>query len=86
MQVNTVAHQSLVKVLSGQGDGAISTNNGQIVLNLGPLITVAKQDLVAHGFTLANSIPPVTPTLALFQAKDLGQAQTLYRLVRPAGS
>jgi hypothetical protein len=81
VQVNTVAHQSLVRVLSGQGGGAISTSNGQIVVNLGPFIAVAKQDLVAHGFTLANSIPPVTPTLALFQAKDLAQAQTGYRLL-----
>jgi hypothetical protein len=81
VQVNTIAHQSLVKVLSGQGNGAISTSNGQIVVNLGPFIAVAKQDLVAHGFTLANSIPPVTPTLALFQARDLGQAQTWYRLL-----
>jgi hypothetical protein len=81
VQVNTVAHQAVVKVLSGQGNGAISTSNGQIVLNLGPFIAVAKQDLVAHGFTLASSIPPVTPTLALFQAKDLGKAQSLYRLV-----
>ena len=82
VQVNTVAHQALVKVLSGQGGGAISTSNGQIVLNLGPLIAVAKQDLVAKGFKLASSIPPVTPTLALFQAKDLGKAQGFYRLVK----
>ena len=82
VQVNTVAHQALVKVLSGQGGGAISTRNGQIVLNLGPLIAVAKQDLVAKGFKLASSIPPITPTLALFQAKDLGKAQGFYRLVK----
>jgi hypothetical protein len=82
VQVNTVAHQALVKVLSGQGGGAVSTSNGQIVLNMGPLIAVAKQDLVAHGFKLASSIPPVSPTLALFQAKDLGKAQALYRLVK----
>ena len=82
VQVNTVAHQALVQVLSGQGGGAISTSNGQIVLNLGPLIAVAKQDLVAKGFKLASSIPPVTPTLALFQAKDLGKAQALYRLIK----
>ena len=81
VQVNTVAHQAVVKVLSGQGNGAISTSNGQIVLNLGPFIAVAKQDLVAKGFSLASSIPPVSPTLALFQAKDLGKAQSLYRLV-----
>jgi hypothetical protein len=81
VQVNTVAHQGLVKVLSGQGGGAVSTSNGQIVLNLGPLIVVAKQGLVARGFSLANSIPNVSPTVALFQAKDLGKAQAGYRLI-----
>jgi hypothetical protein len=84
VQVNTIAHQALVKVLSGQGNGAISTSNGQIVLNLGPFITVVKQDLVQHGFKLASNIPPVSPTLALFQAKDLGKAQQYYRLVKAA--
>ncbi|MBV8430380.1 MAG: hypothetical protein JO244_04415, partial [Solirubrobacterales bacterium] len=82
VQVNTVAHQSLVKVLSGQGGGAISTKNGQVVLDLGPLIVVAKDDLVAKGFKLASSIPTVHPTIALFQAKDLGQAQAYYRLAK----
>lgn len=81
VQVNTVAHQAVVKVLSGQGNGAINTSNGQIVLNLGPFIAVAKQDLVARGFSLASNIPPVSPTVALFQAKDLGQAQAGYRLI-----
>jgi hypothetical protein len=82
VQVNTVAHQSVVKVLSGQGNGAISTSNGQIVLNLGPLIAVAKQDLLARGFSLASNIPPVSPTFALFQATDLGKAQAGYRLIK----
>ena len=82
VQVNTVAHQALVKVLSGQGGGAVSVQNGQIVLNLGPLIVVAKQDLIAHGFSLASQIPPVSPTVALFQAKDLGKAQSYYRLMK----
>jgi hypothetical protein len=81
VQVNTVAHQALVKVLSGQGNGAVSTSNGQIVLNLGPFIAVVKQDLIAHGFSLASNIPPVSPTIALFQATDLGKAQALYRLI-----
>jgi hypothetical protein len=81
VQVNTVAHQAVVKVLSGQGNGAVSTSNGQIVLNLGPFIAVAKQDLVAKGFSLASNIPPISPTVALFQAKDLGKAQAGYRLI-----
>ena len=82
VQVNRAAHQSLVKVLSGQGNGAISTSNGQITLNLGPFIAEVKQDLIKHGFSLASNIPPVSPTLALFQAKDLGKAQSYYRLVK----
>ncbi len=81
VQVNTIAHSAVVKLLSGQGNGPITTSNGQITLNLGPLIAVAKQDLVAKGFKLASNIPAVTPTLALFQAKDLGKAQALYRLI-----
>jgi hypothetical protein len=81
VQVNTIAHQSLVSVLSGQGKGALTTSNGQIVLNLGPLIAVVKQDLVARGFSLANSIPNVNPTVALFEAKELGKAQAGYRLI-----
>src|SRR4029077_2398850 len=40
VQVNTTAHQAVVQVLSGQGNGAISTSNGQITLNLGPFIAV----------------------------------------------
>ena len=58
VQANTVAHQALVKVLSGHGNGAISTSNGQIVLNLGPFIAEVKQDLIQHGFKLASNIPP----------------------------
>jgi hypothetical protein len=84
VQVNTVAHQALVKVLSGEGGGPVSTSNGQITLNLGPFIAEVKQDLIQHGFSLASNIPPVSPTIALFQANDLGKAQTLYRLIKAA--
>jgi hypothetical protein len=81
IQINTIAHQSLVKVLSGQGGGAVDLVNGQIVLNIGPLVTAAKQALVAHGFNLANSIPNVNATVPLFEAKYLGKAQLGYRLL-----
>jgi len=82
VQANTVAHQALVKVLSGEGNGAISTANGQITLNLGPFIAVVKQDLIDHGFSLASNIPTISPTVALFQADDLGKAQAAYRLIK----
>jgi hypothetical protein len=70
-----------VKVLSGQGRGAVSTSNGQVILDLAPFINIVKQDLVKRGLTIVNSLPPIHVTIALFSSKTLVQAQTLYRLI-----
>ena len=40
------------------------------------------EDERSEAAALASSIPPVTRTLALFQAKDLGKAQSQYRLLK----
>ena len=81
VQANTLVHQELVKALSGQGSSSVSVQNGQVVLNLGPLIDIVKQDLVNRGFGLVSKIPAVNPTLTLFSAKYLVKAQTGYRLI-----
>ena len=81
LRVNTVAHQEMVKALSGQGGGAIGVSNGQVTIDLAPFINIIKQDLSARGFTLVNSLPPIHPTLALFSARDLVKAQSAYRLI-----
>jgi hypothetical protein len=81
IQVNTVGHEQMVQALSGQGGGAISTSNGQVVIDLAPFINIVKQNLSARGFTLVNSLPPIHPTLALFSSRDLVKAQSLYRLI-----
>jgi hypothetical protein len=81
VQVNTVAHGQIVKVLSGQGNSSISISNGQVVIGLGPFIDIVKKALVDRGFTLVNSIPPINPTIALFEARQLERAQSGYRLI-----
>ena len=81
VQVNTVAHAELVKALSGQGGGALSVSNGQVVIDLAPFIAVVKADLAARGFTLINKLPAINPTFPLFSARELVKAQTGYRLV-----
>ncbi len=85
VRVNRAVHAQLVKALSGQGNGAITVNNGQVTLNLGPFINAVKKDLAAKGFTLVNQIPQINPTFALFSAKKLVQAQTAYRLITTLG-
>lgn len=80
-QANTVAHAQMVKVLSGQGGGAVSVTNGRVTVNLAPFIAIVKQDLAARGFTLVNNLPTIHPTIALFSARELTKAQTAYRLI-----
>jgi hypothetical protein len=83
-QVNRVASQQLIAVLSGRatsGSGAVGVSNGQVTLDLAPLIAVAKQDLVARGLTIAGKIPIVHVTFALFPSKNLAKAQKAYRLI-----
>ena len=81
VQVNRQVHAQLVKALSGQGNGAVTISNNQVVLNLGPFINVVKRDLANRGFTIINRLPNINPTLALFSAKYLVKAQQGYRLL-----
>jgi hypothetical protein len=69
-------------VLSGRAtSGAVGISNGQVTLDLAPLIAVAKQDLVARGLTIAGKIPLIHVTFALFPSKKLAKAQKAYRLI-----
>ncbi len=78
----TAAHSGIVRVLSGQGGGAVDVVNNQVVLNLGPLITQAKAQLSAQGLTIVNNIPNVSATFPLFEAPNLAKAQQGYRLTQ----
>ncbi|MFR9805234.1 hypothetical protein ACL02T_23555 [Pseudonocardia sp. RS010] len=79
-QALTVTHQQLAAVLAGQSS-AITVQGADAVLDLYPFIEAAKQQLVASGFELAARIPPLHPTITLFPASTLIQAQTLYHLL-----
>ncbi|HEV8277271.1 MAG TPA: hypothetical protein VGQ26_16475, partial [Streptosporangiaceae bacterium] len=83
VQVNRVASQQLVAVLSASGgkNGAVGVSNGQVTLDIAPLEAVAKKDLVARGLAIAGKIPIVHATIALFPSKNLVKAQKAYRLI-----
>ena len=78
---NRTAHAGLVKVLSGQGNGALSVVNNQVVLQLGPIIAQVKENLTARGLSIVNNIPNVNATFPLFEAPNLAKAQQGYRLL-----
>jgi hypothetical protein len=75
-----VTHQQATTVLSGEA-AAISIEGDMVVLDLGPFIDAAKQQLIDSGFTAAARIPQVHPTVDLFAASTLVRAQTAYRML-----
>jgi hypothetical protein len=73
---NRVAHQEIDDVLT-TGQGKFLTANGtQVSLNVGSVLTLAKQQLVAKGFTLAAKVPDTSITVPLFEAQQLPKIRT----------
>jgi hypothetical protein len=84
-QANRVAHQALVKALTGQGDGAVTVAGDTVNLNLAPFIQTVKQRLVDAGFTLAARIPQVNASFVLFDVKNLSRARSAFDLLNTLG-
>ena len=85
VQANRVAHQALVKALTGQGDGAVTVANDTVSVNLAPFIQTVKQRLVEGGFGLAARIPEVDASFVLFDVKNLTRAQAAFNLLNTLG-
>lgn len=84
-EANRIAHQSLVRALSGEDDGALALNGNAITLDLGQLIAEVKQRLVDRGFTVAERIPVVDTQLVLFQSDALVRTQNAYSALNALG-
>jgi hypothetical protein len=84
-QANRVAHQALVKALTGQGGEAITVEGDTVNLNLAPFIETVKQQLVASGFGLAARIPEVNASFVLFDVKNLTRARSAFNLLNTLG-
>jgi hypothetical protein len=85
IQANRVAHDALVKALTGEGGGAVTVEGDTVTLNLAPFIQTVKQQLVAQGFTLAERIPQVDKSFVLFQSQDITRAQRAFSLLNTLG-
>ena len=85
VEVNTIAHEQVVKLLEGNQGGIVSAQEEQITLNLAPIVAAIKQRLVDRGFGLANNIPEVDRTFVLAQSDAITRAQGLYRSLNTLG-
>jgi hypothetical protein len=85
-QANEVAHEQLVKLLSGNEGGVVTAEDGAVSLQLGPIIAQVKERLAAGGFALADNIPEVDRSFVLVQSDQITRAQGLYRLLDTLGT
>jgi hypothetical protein len=85
IQANRVAHDALVKALTGEGGGAVTVENDTVSVNLAPFIETVKQRLVDGGFTVAARVPAVDASFVLFQSDDIPRARTAFNLLNTLG-
>jgi len=84
-EVNTIAHEQVVKLLEGNEGGAVSAQDNQITLNLAPIVAAVQQRLVDRGFELAANIPEVDRTFVLAESDAITQAQGFYSTLNTLG-
>jgi hypothetical protein len=80
--VNRTAHTQLVYLLTGRnpaGSAVTLSNNGEVTLQLAPIVEQVKSRLVAAGLTVAKNIPAVGATIVIAHAKGLAQARRAVR-------
>ncbi len=72
---NRAAHEQLVAVLENKGE-AVSTNGGNVTLNLGSLVTNLA-DQVGIGANLADKLPPDAGQIQVLRSDQLKTAQNI---------
>jgi hypothetical protein len=85
VQANRVAHDALVKTLTGQGDGTVTVEGDTVTLNLAPFIATVNARLVEGGFDLATRIPQVNTSFVLFDVSNLTRARSAFNLLNTLG-
>jgi hypothetical protein len=75
---NRASHKQLVAVLTGSSNGAVSTKDGKITVDLSKVEATVKQNLDAKGITVFDKVPAAKAlNFVLFQSKDLVRIQRL---------
>ena len=63
--INERASTALVNYVNGDGSASLTIDNGQLFLELGPVLDTVKQSLTDQGFDLASRIPSTDATVQL---------------------
>lgn len=82
-EANRRAHKRVVAVLQGKGNDTVQTENGQVVLDLAPVINEVRDSLSDRGITLFDDldISRVDRQIVIFSSDDLRRAQNVVDLL-----
>ncbi|MFK0020969.1 hypothetical protein [Streptomyces sp. NPDC090798] len=81
VDANRRAHSALDKALTGNATGAVSAKNGQVTIDVAPIVAQVKDRLVSAGFKPAARIPAVHTDFVVFASKDVGRIKTYLRVL-----
>ncbi|MEU9130520.1 hypothetical protein AB0D08_20880 [Kitasatospora sp. NPDC048540] len=86
VDANRAVHSTLDKALTGKGGGAVSLENNQVAIDIGPFVAKVKDQLVSSGFGPAAKIPEVHTSFVVYQSNDIGKFKTYFRLLEIMGT
>ncbi|SOD72465.1 hypothetical protein SAMN05892883_1856 [Jatrophihabitans sp. GAS493] len=83
VQVNKIAHTQIVALLTGKGSASdvLSIQNGNVLLNLAPIVEQVKTQLVQAGLGVAARVPAVGVTIQIAEVKGIEAARTYVHLL-----
>jgi len=83
---NRRAHAAVLNMLTGERNGALRAEGGNVRLDIGVVVDQVRQRLVGAGLEKAAAIPDTDRTVTLFRAQQLGKAQDAMRLLDIIGT
>lgn len=81
-----LTHSQLVAALQNDPDAALTFANGEIGIQLGPIIASVRQMLIDRGLTFASAIPAIDRTVVIAQSDSLAIAQQAYGITLAVGT
>ncbi|MEO8907947.1 MAG: hypothetical protein ABI310_07685 [Microbacteriaceae bacterium] len=86
-QTLRTTHDQLIATMQNDSSSAISIGkNGEISLQLGPVISQVKELLVKQGMTFAENIPVINRSIVVAQSDAIGPIQVGYALTIGVGA
>ena len=87
VQANRVAHEQLVAVMRGTGGDVVQVGqDGQLTIQLAPMIELLKDRLVERGLGLAANLPTIDASFTIMQSSQLVEIQNRYAQVVALGT